>query len=943
MNKTKFSTKYTALINRAAAIAKKEGGAQIERRHLLAALCAMAPKHLNRLVGRNQLYFVGELPFQDVSSLEPCKIAFSSAAYRVLSLYGGVLGKVVEATDANLIDIYHVGAALLIDDSADSPVQEWLNANGLSLNKAEVIERVKRLGRKGAKKRSEREIYRAVANIRMQMLDGIVGQEHAVSKVCDSLLGNWLLPQENRRPLTIMLCGDRGSGKSLFATKLTEAIVHNRDSVTVTFLSGGMFASENTSHDIPGYGPGWKAQSMGLVTGPVSKNPEEIIVMEDFDLLHPIARSHMLKVLTTARLMDEMLGREVDFSRAMIILICSAGCDTAKLGDTNMEKTRARIVEEIVSGMTESNRRDNVMALGEVATEVVMMKGLTADELRKVLVHTIDAEVLSIKNTISKKVVVDTNRLADVMLEGVCSLRPSGIAPMVKANVGDPIRKAIMESNGAKVKSVEVVIDSDSEVDVNTVAKNLAMRRRRLVTASASFEESRLVLRISSGDFVLLPAVCDGFIRILPPKAGDSFDKLVGLEKPIAVLRHCIKYMHGETNINPGGGGFLFVGAPGTGKSCLARSLAYEAGVPYALLNCAELTSPEAIINVFNKLRLYGKSGLVAIFDEIDGIGGDRDDNKSSAYIERLNLLLENIDGIANDPESRIVYVGLSNRMEAIDGALLRDGRFGRVVNFRGLDAAGRRKLLAMEISECGITPAPDEKILDLMAKTTNGMPGSMLKAIVHELAIMASESGPLTREMYAKARKIVMHGEGTTTVELSDEQLLSCAVHEAGHALACDFAGRDFNLASIVEDDPSRLGCVEPAEKTHCTGASILASIDIALAGLAGQEVMGLPPSGGGSDLHKAKELAFDYIRNGFCRDWGLLYLEEPNEKMMALANKILDERYSKVSKLLLDARPILSRFAKMLSERKVLFHDDLRMIKNSFTRKGAEYGKEV
>ena len=132
----------------------------------------------------------------------------------------------------------------------------------------------------------------------------------------------------------------------------------------------------------------------------------------------------------------------------------------------------------------------------------------------------------------------------------------------------------------------------------------------------------------------------------------------------------------------------------------------------------------------------------------------------------------------------------------------------------------------------------------------------------------------------------------------------------------------------------------MEPADKTHCTSASILASIDIALAGLAGQEVMGLPPSGGGSDLQKANMLAFDYIRNGFCREWGLLYLEEPNEKMIALANKILDERYSTVYKMLLDARPILSRFAKMLSERKVLFHDDLRMLKKSFLKKGAEYG---
>jgi ATP-dependent Zn protease len=197
---------------------------------------------------------------------------------------------------------------------------------------------------------------------------------------------------------------------------------------------------------------------------------------------------------------------------------------------------------------------------------------------------------------------------------------------------------------------------------------------------------------------------------------------------------------------------------------------------------------------------------------------------------------------------------------------------------------------------------------------------------------------------VYAKARKIVMHGEGTTTVMLSDEELLSCAVHEAGHAVVCDAAGRDFNLASIIEDDPSRLGCVEQAKKTRCTSASILASIDIALAGLVGQEVMGLSPSGGESDLKMANQLAFDYIRNGFCREeWGLVYLEEPDEKMKALAGKILDERYCKVSKTLRDVKPILSRFAQKLAERRMLFHDDLRMIKKSLVKKGTEYGNEV
>lgn len=944
MNKPKFSKKYTAMINRAVAIARHDGAALIERRHLITAICGMAPKLFSRLLGCKQLMFVGELPLNAVVNLEPCKIPFSRESYRVLSVFGGCLGKVMDEIEASEVELQHVAAALILDDCPDSPVHELLSVNGISVNKAIVMEALKRIGRNGIKRRKERQVYRTVASIRKRLMDGVVGQGAAISKICDSLLGNWLRPHGDRTtPLVLTIVGRSGTGKTLIANILSEAVAQNCDG-SIAVLNGGLFASENTAHDVIGYDSGWKGGArIGTFTGPVINNPNAIIIIENFDLLNPIARSHIMRAITTGRLKDDMVGHDVSFRKATIILVTSAGCDCAYFDDTNADKTRARMVEELTNGISDQNRRDNVTSLAGVSNEVVMLKELTIDELRQVFIRAIEDEIFSIKKSVSKKVVIDARRLADVLIEGISSLNPSEVAPMVKANVGDPIRKAIMEAKCPRVKSVEVEVDSGGEVDINTVAKNLAMRKRRLVSASTSIEESRLVLHIRSGDFVLLPAVTDGFIRILPPKAGDTFDKLVGLEKPIAVLRHCIRYLHGETNINPGGGGFLFRGGPGTGKSCLARCLAYEAGLPYVLLNCAELISPEVITNVFNKLRLYGKGGLIVIFEEIDAIGGDRDDNKSPAYVERLNLLLENIDGMANDPECRIVYVGLTNRMEAMDSALLRDGRFGRVINFRGLNMVDRRKLLAMEISECGISPAPDEELLDFMARTTEDMAGSMLKAIVHELALLASESKPITREMYAKARQIVVHGESTTTVRLDDEQLYSCGVHEAGHALACDATGRDFVQASIVEDGSSHQGYVESSDKTRCTSASILDSIDVALAGLAGQEVMGLPPSGGESDLRQAKDLAFGYIRNGFCREWGLLYLEEPDEKMKTLASKIIDERYRKVFKMLLDAKPILSRFAKLLVERKTLFHDDLRMIKKSLAKKGSEYGNEA
>ena len=940
MKKPQFTTRYTTLINRASAIAKHEGEAMIERRHLMAALCGMAPKLLNRLLGCKHLMFVGELTLGDAGVEEPCVMAFSSEAYRVLSLFGGWLGKVVEETDTQEIDLPHVATALILDDSSDSPVRELLSANGLCVDKAAVMNALKRIMRNGSKRDKDRQVYRAVTNIRKRMLADVVGQEVAISKICDSLLGNWLVPTGERlRPLVFTVVGRSGSGKTLVANTLSEAIALSCDG-SIAVLNGGLFASENTSHDVIGYDSSWKGGArIGTFTGPVLANPEAVIVIENFDLLHPIARSHIMRAITTGSLKDDMVGREISFRKATIILLTSAGCDGVRYDDTNADKARSRIVEELTVGISDMNRRDNIVSLAGVSDEVVMLRSLTVDELHKVFVCAIEREIQLLKSTIIKKIAFDADRLADVLIGGISSINPSEVAPLVKANIGDPIRMKIMETNGASVSSITIDVEAESAIDVNSVSSNLAMRKRRLISPDVTLEKSRLVLKVRAGDYALLPAVRDGIIKIEPPKAGDSFDKLVGLDSAIAYARRWIDFFEGKSNVRPDG--MILAGAPGTGKTSFVRCLAAEIRRPYAVLNCSELSSAEAITNAFGAFRRYGKDGLIVFLDELDSVAGDRDDDKNPAYVERLNLLLEQIDGFQNDPQSKILYIGATNRSSSLDAAIMRDGRLGRVINFRGLNPECRRKLLAMEIAECGINPSPDKKLLDFMVCTTEDMSGAMLKAIVRELAMSVVETGTLTREAYVKARQIVVHGDSTTKVKMDKAQLFQVAVHEASHAYVCDAVGREFIQCSLVEDGSSRLGFVEPADnKINCTSEAILGSIDIALAGLAGQEVMGLPPSGGGSDLQKANMLAFDYIRNGFCREWGLLYLEEPNEKMIALANKILDERYSTVYKILLDARPILSRFAKMLSKHKVLFHDDLRMLKKTLLKKGPEYG---
>ena len=940
MKKPKFTARYTALIKRASAIAKHEGESMIERRHLLTALYGMAPKLFNRLLGRKQqLMFVGESPLNEVDVLEPCSMAFSSEAYRVLSLFGGWLGKVVEETDAQVIDLPHVATALILDDSSDSPVREWLCANGLVVDKASVMDSLKRITSNG-KRDTERQTYRAVANIRKRMLAGVVGQEAAISKICDALLWNWLVPQGERvTPAVFTIVGKSGSGKTLVANTLADAIVRNRGG-SITVLNGGLFASENTSHDVIGYDSSWKGGArMGTFTGPVVSNPKAVIVIENFDLLHPIARSHIMRAITTGRLKDDMLGRDVSFRNATIILLTSAGCDGEYFDDVTSDKARNRILEELTSGISDQNRRDNISTLAGVANEVVMLRSLTIDELHQVFVNAIEREIQLLKNTVSKKITLDVNRLADVLIEGINSINPSEVAPLVKANIGDPIRMKIMETNGTRVNSVAIEVDAESMIDLNSVSSNLAMRKRRLISSKAAIEKSRLVLTVKAGEYVLLPAVRDGIIKIEPPKAGDSFDNLVGLDSAIAYARRWIDFFEGKSNVRPEG--IILSGSPGTGKSSFVRSLAAEIRRPYAVLNCSELSSAEAITSAFSAFRRYGREGLVVVLDEIDSIAGDRDENKTPAYVERLNLLLEQIDGFNNDPNSKILYCAATNRFNTLDSAIMRDGRLGHVIHFRGLNAESRRKLLTMEMAECGINTSPDKNLLDFMVCTTEDMSGAMLKAIVRELAMSVADTGKLTRETYVKARQIVVHGDSTTIAKMDKAQLFQVAVHEASHAYVCDAVGREFIQCSLIEDGSSRLGFVEPADnKINCTSDAILGSIDISLAGRAGQEIMGLPPSGAESDLRNATKLAYSYIQNGFSADCGFLYLEEADEQMKSTARELLNERYKKVSDLLRNSKPVLSRFAKMLVERKTLFHDDLRLLKNRLLKKGAEYG---
>lgn len=938
MNNPKFSKQYQTFMNKAAALAAGEGTALIGRRHLLTALARQSPGLLNRLLGCREVIFAESPP-----ATGPCRAdvgvpSFSQEAYRVLSMAGGILGHVMEKTNGELVDLPHVAAALLLDQSPDSPVREILHANGLAVDTNQVMDALRRLEGGNAKGASGcLETYRAVSAIRKRLLEDVIGQEKAISSLCDSLLRHWLRPrQERRTPLVFTVLGRSGSGKTHIANVFSQALARSSNG-DVTYLNGGNFATDNTAHDFVGYDASWRGGARsGLFTYPAINNPHAVIVIENVELLHPIARSHLMKALTTGSIKDDKAGREISFQDATVLLLTSAGCEELDSGGAHAGRTRSRLIEELCTRIDNENRRENIAALAGASMDVILMRNLTIRELRQLFVRRIEEEIESIRRTIAPRVTVDVERLADTLLEGIDSANPSQILPLVRTYVADPLYGRVLETSGRRTRVRSVVINLESESGTacaETVAANLAMLKRRRITAEARVERAKIVLDVRSGDYILLPAVRDGIIKVEPPPAGDSFERLVGMETAIAYARRWVAFFDGTNPVRPDG--ILLVGDPGTGKTSFVRSLAAEIKRPYAVLNCSELSSAETITRTFAAFRRYGKDGIIVFLDELDAVAGDRNDNKSSAYIERLNLLLENIDGIANDPSSKILYIGATNRIEALDKAVIRDGRLGRALNFRSPNGDARRRLLEMELSESRIMPPPDPSLIEFMVHTTEDMTGAMIKAVVREFAMSVAESSPPTRETYARARQLVLQGESTNVEKLDDKLLLNIAVHEAGHAVLCDAIGRSFIQATIVDDaGSSRQGFVESADNTLCSGPEILGSIDIVLAGRAAQEVLGFPPSGAECDLKTATKLAFTYIQNGFSPECGLLYLEDADARMKDVARRLLDEGYERACTVLRRDRNLLEACARLLVRRRTIFHDDFIKLKGKTSK---------
>ena len=438
-----------------------------------------------------------------------------------------------------------------------------------------------------------------------------------------------------------------------------------------------------------------------------------------------------------------------------------------------------------------------------------------------------------------------------------------------------------------------------------------------------------------------------------------TFADVAGIDEAKEELEEIIDFLKDPHKFTVLGGripkGVLLAGAPGTGKTLLARAIAGEADVPFFSISGSDFVEMFVGVGASRVRDLFnqGKKNAPCIIfiDEIDAVGRHRGAGLGGGHDEReqtLNQLLVEMDGFESN--EGVIIVAATNRPDVLDPALLRPGRFDRQVIVPIPDVGGREKILEIYGKKTKMAPQIDYEIL---ARGTPGFTGADLENLINEAALMAAREGAkeISLELLEKAKDKIMMGAERRSMIITEKEKEITAYHEAGHALVAYL---------IPETDPIHKVTIIPRGRalgltmqlpvdekyTHSKGY-LKNSIAILFGGrIAEKLIFDEITTGAGNDLERATALA----RKMVC-EWGMSdelgpltygkkeeqiflgreigqhrdFSEETARQIDLAVKDIILEASNRVTQLLETHCDILKRMADELLEKETIVLDDI------------------
>jgi cell division protease FtsH len=436
-----------------------------------------------------------------------------------------------------------------------------------------------------------------------------------------------------------------------------------------------------------------------------------------------------------------------------------------------------------------------------------------------------------------------------------------------------------------------------------------------------------------------------------------TFSDVAGIEEAKEELREIIDFLKDPKKFTRLGGripkGVLLMGAPGTGKTLLAKAIAGEAGVPFFSISGSDFV--EMFVGVgasrVRDLFIQGKRNAPCIIfiDEIDAVGRHRGAGLGGGHDEReqtLNQLLVEMDGF--ESSEGVILISATNRPDVLDPALLRSGRFDRQVVVPVPDVKGREEIFKVHTRK---TPLAEGVNLSILARGTPGFTGADLENLVNEAALLAARFGKEKVDMndFEMSKDKVLMGAERRSMIISEEEKRNTAYHEAGHTLVAKMLpGTDPIHKVTIIPRGRALGLTQqlPIDEKHTYPKDFLMNnLVIFLGGRVAEElVLEQLTTGAGNDLERATELA----RKMVC-EWGMSdelgpltfgkkeeqiflgreiaqhrdYSEETARKIDLEVKKLILESYEKAKNILAENLEVLHRLAQSLLEKESLDGD--------------------